>query len=59
MNTIKNPYFWDFPGGTVDKIPPSNAEDTQVWTLVREDSTSWETVKPLHHNYWALNLEPI
>ena len=28
MNTIKNPYFWDFPDGTVDKTPPANAGDT-------------------------------
>ena len=34
----------DFPGGTVDKHPPANAEDTGM-TLVREDSISCGATK--------------
>ena len=34
----------DFPGSTVDKHPPANAEDTGL-TLVREDSISCGAAK--------------
>ena len=35
----------DFPGGTVDKNPPANAEDTS--------STLGPGRFLVHHNYWA------
>jgi len=38
----------DFPGGTVDKNSPANAEDTH-WP--GEDSTCRRATKPMGHNY--------
>ena len=32
--------------------------ETQVWSLVQEDSTCPRATKPVHHNYWAFPLEP-
>ena len=40
----------DFPGGSVAKNPPANAQDT-VRALVREDPTCLRAVKPMRHNY--------
>ena len=37
----------DFPGGTVDKNSPANAEDTH-WP--GEDSTCRRATKPMGHN---------
>ena len=41
---------WDFPGGTVVKNPPANAED-RVRALFREDPTCHRATKPVCHNY--------
>ena len=34
-------------------------QETQVWSLVWEDSTCHRATKPMHHNYSACTLEPI
>ena len=33
-------------------------QETQVWSLVREDSTCLRSTKPVYHSYWASTLEP-
>ena len=33
-------------------------QETQVWSLVREDPTCLAATKLTHHNYWACALEP-
>ena len=39
-----------FPGGSVVKNPPANAEDT-VLPLVQENPTCCGAAKPVSHNY--------
>ena len=34
-------------------------QGTQVRALFREDPTCHVTTKPVHHNYWACDLEPV
>ena len=34
-------------------------QGTWVWSLVRKDSTCHGASKPVHHSYWAHNLEPM
>ena len=34
-------------------------QGTQVWSLVREDSTYRGATKPEGHNYWVHALEPV
>ena len=34
-------------------------QETWVWSLVWEDPTCHRATKPMHHNYWACNLEPV
>ena len=52
---LKSPSIWGFPGGSVVKYTPANA---QVRSLVGEDSTCQGTTKPMHHDDWACALEP-
>ena len=33
-------------------------QETQVRSLLQEDSTCCRATKPMHHNYWACALEP-
>ena len=33
-------------------------QETWVQSLIREDSTFWEAIKPMGGNYWACALEP-
>ena len=33
-------------------------QETQVQSLIQEDSTRWGATKPICHNYWACALEP-
>ena len=33
-------------------------QETQVWSLIWEDSMSQGAAKPVHHSYWACALEP-
>ena len=33
-------------------------QETQVQSLVWEDPTIFGATKPMHHNYWACDLEP-
>ena len=55
--SIKCARFWDFPGGTVVKNPPTSAGDAGL-ILVQEDPTCHGTTKPVRHNCWACALEP-
>ena len=41
-----------FPGGLVVGSPPANAGDMGS-ILVWENSTCWEAIKPMCHNYWS------
>ena len=34
-------------------------QGTQVRALVQEDPTCRGATKPVHHNYWACDLEPV
>ena len=47
----------DFPGGPVVKNVPASARDWQVQTPVREDATYCEATEPMHHNYWAREMQ--
>ena len=42
--------MYDFPGGAVDKNPPTNAEDMGL-IQVREDPTCLRATKPESHSY--------
>ena len=42
--------MYDFPGGAVDKKPPTNAEDMGL-IQVREDPTCLRATKPKSHSY--------
>ena len=42
----------NFPGGTVDKNPPTNAGDIDS-ILGLEDSKRHRATKHMYHNYWA------
>ena len=53
---IENSNYRDFPDGSVDKNPPTNA-GARVWSQVQEDSTCGGATKPMCQNYWALTLE--
>ena len=41
----------DFPGGTVNKNPAANAEETCLRSLVWEDPTGLGAAKPMRHIY--------
>ena len=51
------PNFWTFPGSSVVKNPPANAE-TLVPSLVCEHPTWRRATGPVRHNCWARALEP-
>ena len=55
IDDVSEMYMWDFSGGTVVGSLPANAGDMGR-SLVRVDSTCLRATKPLHHNYWALEL---
>ena len=46
-------HTWDFPGGTMNRNPPTNS-GTWVWSPVWEDLTCFRATKPVHHSYWSL-----
>ena len=48
--------MYDFPGGAVDKNPPTNAEDMGL-IQVREDPTCLRATKPESHSYWGHKLQ--
>ena len=48
--------MWDIHGGTVDKNPPANAEDTGSIPSL-EDPSCCGATKSMCHNYWACARE--
>ena len=49
--------LWGFPDGLVVKKPPAMKE-TQIQSLILEDSTCHGATKLMHHHHWACGLEP-
>ena len=57
MLTYKINHHWGFPSSSVLRSPLC-VKETQVQSLVQENSTGLRATKPMCHNYWACAPEP-